>query len=1534
MTVVRRLTAVGTVLGLAAALTCTHVWGEPGRGKSKDLVKPADGTLSAGKADEDFARDMAVSRFTNHPLATYQAGKGAPLLWALQLKPNLTAAPRPLDVLVLISDAAGMAQGPLAAAQKTAETLAASLGADDRMAVCTINVDVQNLSKSEAFKSGFRPGAKLKDAFKDLAKDYPSGAVDLKKGLAKALETFEGDDSSRQRVILFFGDGKSLANPLIENDRAALCDDMVKHEIAFFAVPLGSHIDSANLHGLVSGTGGNVVRTQHGDKPEDLVNRLKDAFAQPILYPTAFQAPLGATDVMPTHLPPLRGDAGTLVMGKLPAGAAKFSYSVTGTVSGKAQRIEASEAVPAPEVENFFLVEIASQWHEQKDQPALLQADRALAFAAEQHELAREDLLAKAFWALDEDKIDPAFKLFEQARKFDPTCAEAKAGLDIVAQIRDGKLTKEQLFQELKHQRKAAKDTRLARADDPLPPVPPAAPEPLPAPGAGRDLLLDVEARQAVANQQGRQLVDDAIRRANQRVLVQPADAVQDLKQTLEDVRNNPDLSEAARVNLVDRLQRASQTVDRTSRNVLVAQEQAQAEEARAAASLAVRAEVELVQEQTRERMRQFADLMHLAREESAYLQASSIRDDLVAQGQPVPVSVTASAKVSLVGFNLRELRRIRSLKEERWLAVLLSVDNSSIPFPDEPPIRFPDAAYIKQITKLRYGAAGSQFDNWKDFSEYRLNVKRYGSSTFGSEESVGRALEFQKMLNQTITYELPIDVTLDKALNELLTRVKIPWTVNDAAFGPENKNIIKTTQVEKIDKLEGVTRATVLKRLLAKIPNDSGKTSPTYLIRPDSVEITTTDAATRDKVVRVYPVADLVTPIGGAIPVGGIFGVIGQPNQLGGSAVGNLGGQQMAGGLGALGGGLGALGGGLGALGGGLGVLGGGLGALGGGLGALGGGLGALGGGFGALGGGGLGQGGFQGQQGGQQQQNPSYQNAVLQIQQAQQLIGLIKQVVGDYRDWQKPIDATTGKFVDPNADGDSSPLTSFNDLGYYGPAQALVVKAQTRVHTRASDPLSYGSATVGAMGLNNVDRDRKVQVAGAGKERVGDHKAELDPKVIWQDALAKGVDDPGLIIACADFLAQTGKWGHAAEFLKADLRQGIVVRPWVYKSLAIALRQSGGAADEIERAEMSSAELEPLDAQGYLDASRAMAGDKRWDRALAFAKQAAVLEPNTPYAYNEALLYAESARDEPGMEWAAGHLLRQDWPVGNQALQGKAIHRVKDLANTLERENRQNEAARLLGAVESQRQRDLVFKLSWQGEADLDLKVKEPTGSVCWVLNRQTIGGGTLTGDAQSDRNSETYQAAKAFSGDYEVTVDRVWGAPLSNKAQLKIIRHQGTPQQSEELMTIDLKNGGAVKVNLTDGRRTEVAYVPPPSSVRPISEAVVKTTDRCSLMNKLRKMSEPEVQGVTVGIHGSTVGMGETMPTSAPASMTPMGGEQYQSKLSSFIANSLEVTTQATMAADRRSMRVSMTPVFNTATDAKPVVSYTGIPGSREP
>jgi hypothetical protein len=56
-------------------------------------------------------------------------------------------------------------------------------------------------------------------------------------------------------------------------------------------------------------------------------------------------------------------------------------------------------------------------------------------------------------------------------------------------------------------------------------------------------------------------------------------------------------------------------------------------------------------------------------------------------------------------------------------------------------------------------------------------------------------------------------------------------------------------------------------------------------------------------------------------------------------------------------------------------------------------------------------------------------------------------------------------------------------------------------------------------------------------------------------------------------------------------------------------------------------------------------------------------------------------------------------------------------------------------------------------------------------------------------------------------------------------------------------------------------------------------------------------------------------------------------YQTKVAAFVANSVDVTAQAVLSADRRSMRVSLTPVFNTAsTAAAPVVTNPLIPGGR--
>src|SRR4051812_3856386 len=163
---VRRLLAVGTVLSLAAVLTCAHVWGDPGGGKAPEAWRPGDGrNLTPAQVDRRFADDLPASRFADQPLVLYQGDKGE-TVFALQVKPVLKdAPPRPRDYLVLIDTSASKAQGPLSQAQQITTKLAEKLGAGDRMAIWTMNLEPRNLSR------GFKSGADLADALKDLGRE-------------------------------------------------------------------------------------------------------------------------------------------------------------------------------------------------------------------------------------------------------------------------------------------------------------------------------------------------------------------------------------------------------------------------------------------------------------------------------------------------------------------------------------------------------------------------------------------------------------------------------------------------------------------------------------------------------------------------------------------------------------------------------------------------------------------------------------------------------------------------------------------------------------------------------------------------------------------------------------------------------------------------------------------------------------------------------------------------------------------------------------------------------------------------------------------------------------------------------------------------------------------------------------------------------------------------------------------------------------------------------------------------------------------
>src|SRR5262249_49023146 len=139
----------------------------------------------------------------------------------------------------------------------------------------------------------------------------------------------------------------------------------------------------------------------------------------------------------------------------------------------------------------------------------------------------------------------------------------------------------------------------------------------------------------------------------------------------------------------------------------------------------------------------------------------------------------------------------------------------------------------------------------------------------------------------------------------------------------------------------------------------------------------------------------------------------------------------------------------------------------------------------------------------------------------QSQLLIALIRQVVGDISDWLPPqcLNPIGGQGGGPPVDEPGVlDVYNRNSLGYYPPALALVVKGTSRIHTNLLGGILGGGSKKPIepemANANFKGKDGIVEVANAND------KDKLDPEKIWQDALAKGVDDPGIIIACADFL------------------------------------------------------------------------------------------------------------------------------------------------------------------------------------------------------------------------------------------------------------------------------------------------------------------------------------------------------------------------------------------------------------------------------
>jgi hypothetical protein len=522
MTMVSRLKktlkkTAGT-LALAAGITSVYfyAWGDVDGDRNRTGLSP-DRPRTLVRLTED----LGSGRFSKSTLLSYDAHGDR--FFALQLKPDLPAAPaRPRDILVMIDTSASQAGFPLQVSRRLTEALMNDTAPNDRIAIMTVNTPRATQDLTMGLQEP--KSAAVQSALKKLEDEYASGAGDLKNAFEQAVKIFE-NKTSRQQVIVFLGDCESAYNPLTEKQRLGIADSMVQANVGFFAVPLGSQINSKNLHSLVTGTGGAVVRFDHSDAKQansdltPVVKKINQVLAVPVLMPTNFKFVQAPAEIYPTKLPPLRADSSTLVIGRFEGKApATVDLKIEGRIAGHETKVSVSEAMLSPIAENFFLPNLLTQWKQSDNPqaPALLRSDRTLALAYEQTRLAVDEMLNQADWAIGANQIEIARHLFTAAQDLKSDDTEAKAGLELVEKIKSGTVTPRQFRDALAGTRTGAAvekgadgKVRMASAileeivkredrlqDDPKPA--PAAPKV----AAGDDLLKSEQSRRVVLTQQ------------------------------------------------------------------------------------------------------------------------------------------------------------------------------------------------------------------------------------------------------------------------------------------------------------------------------------------------------------------------------------------------------------------------------------------------------------------------------------------------------------------------------------------------------------------------------------------------------------------------------------------------------------------------------------------------------------------------------------------------------------------------------------------------------------------------------------------------------------------------------------------------------------------------------------------------------------------------------------------------------------------------------------------------------------------------
>lgn len=385
--------------------------------------------------------------------------------------------------------------------------------------------------------------------------------------------------------------------------------------------------------------------------------------------------------------------------------------------------------------------------------------------------------------------------------------------------------------------------------------------------------------------------------------------------------------------------------------------------------------------------------------------------------------------------------------------------------------------------------------------------------------------------------------------------------------------------------------------------------------------------------------------------------------------------------------------------------------------------------------------------------------------------------------------------------------------------------------------------------------------------------------------------------------------KFTEVSTMIQSAMRHGCVEH-WMYEALSLALQASHAPPEELERALMSAVDFANSEDE-VLFIAVYMSKSGLYRRALSLCQQVTAANPSRHDAYLQGLQLAQRLNDTKAIEWACVGILSQSWSKEQAHLGASAFRIAKATHDQLIAKNQTAEAKELDAAVRKAGVRDIVVRVRWTGDADVDLWIDEPAGTNCSNRQPRSTSGGVLLGDVSSadsgkttDGYEEVYVCGEAFDGQYRLGLRSIWGKPTGGKVTVDVITHYGTPEQKVIHEQIPLTDKAAVVVfEMKDGRRHD-----------PLPEAQVANVAR--VQNAVNQaILAQQMAGLNNG-SGAANNFGANLAQQAALANRlgyGRGGAVGYRPQITVLPEGAQFLANAVISADRRYVRVSPSPSF---------------------